>query len=49
MLIFTFVILVLIVQAQPKELRVLFIGNSYTYVNDVPRIVAGLAGASGNV
>jgi len=49
MLISIFVTLVLIVQAQPKELRVLFIGNSYTYVNDVPRTVAGLAGASGNV
>ena len=49
MLILTLVIVFLIAQAQPKELRVLFIGNSYTYVNDVPRTVAGLAGANGNV
>ena len=38
-----------ITHAQAKELRVLFIGNSYTYYHDVPNIVTGLAQASGNV
>lgn len=33
-------------QAQPQELRVLFIGNSLTYNNDLPAIVAALAEAS---
>ncbi len=32
--------------AQPQELRVLFIGNSLTYSNDLPAIVAALAEAS---
>lgn len=32
--------------AQPKELRVLFIGNSLTYSNNLPAIVAALAEAS---
>jgi hypothetical protein len=29
----------------PKPVRVLFIGNSYTYVNDLPRMLAALARA----
>src|ERR1043166_6791316 len=29
----------------PKEVRVLFIGNSYTYVNDLPKMIAALARA----
>ena len=33
--------------AQTKELNVLFIGNSYTYVNDVPHLIEKLAQASG--
>jgi hypothetical protein len=32
----------------PAELRVLFIGNSLTYTNDLPAIVQSLAEASGN-
>jgi hypothetical protein len=32
--------------AQPP-LKVLFIGNSYTYVNDLPALIAGLAEAAG--
>ena len=32
--------------AQPQELRVLFIGNSLTYSNDLPAIVAALAESS---
>jgi hypothetical protein len=31
----------------PPRLRVLFVGNSYTYVNDVPDLVAGVAAARG--
>lgn len=30
-------------QAQPKELKVLFVGNSYTYGNNLPHIVAILS------
>ena len=30
-----------------NELNVLFIGNSYTYVNDVPKLIGKLAQASG--
>jgi hypothetical protein len=33
--------------AGPPPLEVLFIGNSYTYVNDLPSLVAGLAEAAG--
>src|SRR5262245_48624949 len=32
-------------QDEQKPLRVLFIGNSYTYVNDLPKMVAALASA----
>src|SRR5436190_1748641 len=32
-------------QGDPQPIRVLFIGNSYTYVNDLPRMVAALAQA----
>ena len=32
---------------EAKELNVLFIGNSYTYVNDVPKLIENLAQASG--
>lgn len=31
------------VDPKPKELRVLFLGNSLTYTNDLPRLVAALA------
>ena len=31
------------IAAQPRPLRVLFIGNSYTYFNDLPGLVASLA------
>ena len=34
--------------AQEACTRVLFIGNSYTYVNDLPTLVAGLARAGGH-
>src|SRR5947207_963512 len=30
---------------EPKPVRVLFIGNSYTYVNDLPKMIAELARA----
>jgi hypothetical protein len=33
--------------AEPAPLKVLFIGNSYTSVNDLPAMVAGLAEAAG--
>src|SRR3954451_24319307 len=32
-------------QGDPQPVRVLFIGNSSTYVNDLPRMVAALAQA----
>jgi hypothetical protein len=35
------------VRAQPDEMRVLFIGNSLTSVNDVPRLVEGLTARGG--
>ena len=31
---------------QPEKLRVLFIGNSYTYFNNLPQIVAGLSASA---
>ena len=34
-------------EAAPAPLKVLFIGNSYTGVNDLPAMVVGLAGAAG--
>ncbi len=34
-------------KAQPDTTRVLFIGNSFTYMNDVPTLVQGLATAAG--
>jgi hypothetical protein len=30
---------------EPKPIRILFIGNSYTYVNDLPKMIAELANA----
>ncbi len=36
-----------LIQAQ-DSLKVLFIGNSYTYVNDLPTLVASLASANGD-
>ena len=32
---------------EPKPLRVLFVGNSYTYYNNLPELVAGLAASAG--
>ena len=32
--------------AQPGKLRILFIGNSYTYFNNLPQLVAGLAASA---
>jgi hypothetical protein len=32
---------------EPPPLKVLFIGNSYTYVNDLPSLIVGLADAAG--
>jgi hypothetical protein len=32
---------------EPKPVRVLFIGNSYTYVNELPQMIAELAKAGG--
>src|SRR5215469_3445496 len=34
-------------EAGPSELRVLFIGNSYTYVNDLPGMLAKIAATAG--
>ena len=34
-------------QVGEPPLKVLFIGNSYTYVNDLPSLVVGLADAAG--
>ncbi len=34
-------------QANEPPLKVLFIGNSYTYVNDLPSLIVGLADAAG--
>ena len=34
-------------QVAEPPLKVLFIGNSYTYVNDLPSLVVGLADAAG--
>ncbi|HSC77738.1 MAG TPA: SGNH/GDSL hydrolase family protein [Candidatus Acidoferrales bacterium] len=34
-------------QTQPAKLRVLFIGNSYTYFNDLPGLVERLSAAAG--
>ncbi len=35
------------VDARPKDLRILFIGNSYTYVNDLPGMLSRIAATSG--
>jgi len=35
------------IQARADTLRVLFLGNSYTYVNDLPGLFAGLAQSAG--
>ena len=32
---------------EPRPLRVLFVGNSYTYYNNLPELVAGLAASQG--
>src|SRR4051812_10943292 len=34
--------------SQPQTFRVLFIGNSYTYVNNLPQIVADVASSMGD-
>lgn len=36
------------VHAQKKKARVLFIGNSYTYVNDLPKLIADVAASTGD-
>jgi PKD repeat protein len=45
-----FLIVPLFINAQtiPKKIRVLFIGNSYTYVNNLPLLVANIAHAKGD-
>ena len=43
------VVAFVIIQAQAKNLNVLFIGNSYTYYHDVPKQVESLAISSGNL
>jgi len=35
--------------ATPTRLRVLFVGNSYTYVNDLPAVIAALDEATPGV
>ena len=45
----TIVVSFVIIQAQAKNLNVLFIGNSYTYYHDVPKQVESLAISSGNL
>src|SRR5689334_10005246 len=34
-------------KGEPRPLRVLFVGNSYTYVNDLPFVVAVVAASRG--
>lgn len=46
--VFLFLATSLCFASDPAPLRLLFIGNSLTYVNDVPAIVASLAQAAGN-
>ena len=51
-LLFTLCFLNLFSFAQPKKirpLRILFIGNSYTFVNDLPQICVGVAASAGDV
>ena len=44
-----FMLLVVITtHAQHKKARVLFVGNSYTYVNDLPKLVANMAASTGD-
>ena len=45
---FTIFVAFLINKGHAKELNVLIIGNSYTYVHDVPHLVQKLARSSGN-
>jgi len=40
-------LLATLVLAQPQPLRILFIGNSLTYVNDLPAMLCGLARSAG--
>ena len=51
-LLFTLCFLSLFSFAQPKKvspLKILFIGNSYTFVNDLPQICVGVAASAGDV
>jgi hypothetical protein len=45
---FTIFAAFLIIKGHAKELNVLIIGNSYTYVHDVSHLVQKLARSSGN-
>ena len=36
------------IQAQSKELKVLFLGNSYTYVNNLPKLLIDIAFSTGD-
>lgn len=45
---FACIVLLCARQAAAKQVRVLFIGNSYTYVNNLPVLVSGLATSSGD-
>ena len=48
-LIFSFLFCAFITNAQPnKKLKVLFLGNSYTYVNNLPQLIRDLALANGD-
>ena len=40
-------LLAMLLAAQPQPLRILFIGNSLTYANDLPALVCGLARSAG--
>ena len=40
-------LLAMLLVAQPQPLRILFIGNSLTYANDLPALVCGLARSAG--
>jgi hypothetical protein len=47
LLLLSFILSVAAASAQPDTLRVLFVGNSYTYVNNLPQLTADLSANTG--
>ena len=43
-----FLLICSILTGQSQTIRVLFLGNSYTYVNDLPKMIADVANSMGN-